>query len=232
MRTSYIAGGGASGSTPVVNQSALWANRASYQSNGNVVRFTDVGGGAAGTGLGTYWAYNSTLGRWKPQNGPVMLDGIDTANVGTAQIAIQNLNPNHAPINGGVIGGNGDRLVIAGYLGKSGTTDTYTVQFTLGSGGGTADTVIASLTMAAASRGGEFELKFKRISATSIQIQSVSGVWGSIAVESAVVQPAAVVISSLDSILQYIGVCVTSTGTTDAPTLADMTAFLVSSDSN
>ena len=199
-----------------------WASRPTLGSTIKGAFFaTDVGGG-------NFFYWNGV--RWKVVNGSCILDSIDTANVGTATASEQQLNASHALIPAGVIGGN-DRLRITGGFSKSGATDTVILRVRIGSAGTTADPIVATINLAAATLSAGFYLQLKRASATSIRLQGSANTLLSYGSESTSAYAAAVTIPNMDTTGLYISVTAQMSGTTDIPTLQDYTAEIYSTDS-
>lgn len=229
MRTSYITGGGTNGFAPVINQSALWADRAAYQFQGNTVRFTDIGGNS-GAGGGSFFFYTNT--RWKATNGQALLDAVDTPNSGITGVSEQNLNPNAIIIPAGVIQGN-DRLYLRIKAGKSGSTDAATINVRIGSTKTATDALIAALTMSAANRSIGCVLDLKRVDATSI-IRGGANINDSMGGPANTAYPSAVTLAggdSFDANALYLTIWQVMGGVADTITLQDYTLTLESTDS-
>lgn len=220
---------GAINGVPVTPQAATWATRASYQQLGRAMRFTDVGGGTLAAGGGTVWIWNGT--RWKPQNGNVLLDAIDTANPAVASAAEQQLNPNHAAIPAGVIQ-QFDRLWLRLSASKDAAVDTCTLRLRFGPLGTTADPVLTTIT-ALAGTGvslGVFE-EFKRITATSIQKQGNANSASSFNGADTGAFPAAVAVSDMDANIMYFSLTSQLPGGTEIATIQNYTLELYATDS-
>lgn len=227
-------GSAASGSSPVVFQADTYANRANYQTSGNIVRFTDVGGGTTGVGGGTFWFYNS-LGtpRWKLVNNSADIDNIDTLNAGVANTTPQNLNPNAAVIQAGVIQGF-DRLVMELGVSKSASVDTGTLVIRIGTTFTVADAAIGTLSLAGAAPSAGFRVKFKRLSATTIQMQGSSNVlnsWGGTSTGSYATAVALSGADSFDTTAMKISLWQTMTAGTEFLTIQDFESTLQTTDS-
>lgn len=185
--------------------SYLWAARPSAsQFNGAIIRITDVGGGNPTGGGGNYFFSNGT--RWKPLNGSIILDAVDTANSSIANTAEQNLNPTHDPIPAGVLG-DFDRLRLRMSWSKVGTVGNTTIRVRYGPLGTTADPLLVGITdLSGTSISGGYFIDFKRASATTLQklgngntVQSYTGA-------SAVAYPAPVVVSSMDANIMFLSI--------------------------
>lgn len=220
--------GGIAGSSSTVG-STTWANRPAAADNSSLVRITDVGGGPAGTGGGTLMYSNGT--RWKPVNGAVLLDGIDTANVGAANTTEQQLNPNHVVIPAGVVG-NFDKLRVMLTVSKSAGVDSATIRLRFGPLGTVADPAIATITaLAGAQQTFATIMQFRRASATSIQRLGNADSASSYQGASAGAYQAAVAVSSMDANPMYMTFSVQMTGGTETPTLQDYTLELLPTES-
>lgn len=207
---------------------ALWANRALFQTEvGRQVQFTDVGGGNPSTGGGATMRWNGT--RWKPVNSQVLLDAIDTANVGAANATEQQLNPNHAAIPAGLTQ-NYDRFLVRITLTKSGATDAATLRLRLGPAGTAADALLATVAIAAGTQSFGGMIEFKRLSATSVEQEGNADTGTSFSGPSANASPAAVAVSSMDSNTMYMSLTVQMTAGTEAPTLKDYTLELLAAE--
>ena len=206
----------------------LWSQRPSASLYpGAAFRFTDVGG-HGGDGGGNYFFSNGT--RYKPVNGSITLDTIDTFNTGVTGVAEQQLNPNHIIIPAGVIQGF-DRIRFWLGFSKSGTTDTATLNIRLGSAGVVTDTLLAAIAIQATTLSAGFFMEFKRQSATTVQKQGSANALLSYAGESTSAYPGAVTVQNLDTLAQYVSIGCVMGGTTDTPTLQDLTIELFSTDS-
>lgn len=194
-----------------------FANLPTASSNqGRVCRVTDLNNAL----------FESNGTRWKPVNGRAVIATLDSDWTGIAgtseQIAFQKLIPAN-------VIKNGDTLLIYGGYGKSGTSETTTIQIRLGTSGTTADTSIlltAPLSTTNISYG--MPLEFTRVSATSIE-RSLSGAtqnpFGT--TTSALATPVAV--SSMDANTLYITVTMTQSSTVETPTARRIRIELVSS---
>lgn len=202
-----------------VPPSFLWANLPSAALfPGSVVRVTDVGGGPTLAGGGNFFMSNGV--RWKPMNGNIVLDTIDTANSGIANTTEQQLNPNAVIVPGGVIAFT-DRLRLTIGISKSGTTDICTFRLRLGPLKSILDPSILTITIPAASASFNDQIIFKRKSATSIQRQgngdSATSFGG-----SALAYPTDITgLSSLDTIGQYFSLTQQMTTGTEFITIQD-----------
>jgi hypothetical protein len=196
---------------------------------GMQVRFSDVGGGSLFNGGGN--VLFSTGTRWKPVNGSILLDAIDTANIGVANTTEQQLNPNHVVIPAGLIAGF-DRLRVFLAMSKSGGADTSTIRLRFGPLGTVADPVIATITsLATTMQSLGSVMQFKRASATTLQKQGSGDPNLSYDGASTTPYPAAVTISNLDTTPMYLTVSAQMTGGTEFTTLQDLTFELLATDS-
>jgi hypothetical protein len=208
----------------------LWANRpAATSSNvGQYIRITDVGGNT-GSGGGNYFFSNGL--RWKPLNGSILLDGIDTANTSVANTTEQNLNPNHIVIPAGVIG-DFDRLRIRFTATKSSTVDTSVIRLRFGPLGTIADPAILTISGFSTTNISMGSLiDFKRTSATTIEKLGNGLTNNPYSGFSTIAFPADVTISSMDANPMFLSI--TSQMTTGAETvsLVDYTMELCPTDS-
>lgn len=147
-------------------QRALWADRASYQSLGTEVLFTDFGGGQAGAGGGTVCLWNGT--RFKPHNNIALLDRLDTTNgPSTTGATPYNLNPNAATIQAGQIGLY-DAVETLIVVNKSAGVETATFELRLGSAFTVADRLISSFTLTAGELNGRFFFRWKRTGSNTL----------------------------------------------------------------
>jgi hypothetical protein len=220
---------GAINGVPIIPQSALWANRAQFQSLGRQVRFTDVGPSESGTGGGNllYW----TGVRWKPVGSNLLLDAIDTPNVAAANAAEQQLNPNHVAANAGLVQ-DGDRLCILLTLSKNNAVETCTVRLRYGPLGTTADPVLATITtLAGASQSIGVMLEFKRTSATTLQKEGSADTSNSFGGASASAFPAAVTVSDMGTNPMFMSVTTQMSVGTEIATLQNYTLDLFATDS-
>lgn len=224
-------GGGNAQTIGFINQPAkyTWATKPLASSfDGLVIRITDVGSGQLGNGGGTLWFSNGT--KWKAVNGSAVLDSIDTPNASSGN-ALQNLNPNHNAIYGGVLGLY-DCFDVELTATKSGTTATATITLRYGPLGTIADPVISTISdLASTSQGGGYKFSFKRISAT--QIQRLGGAAGSnpFGGASLGLPPAAVTVSNMDTVTHYLSICCQLNSGTEVVTITDYTMTLASTDS-
>ncbi|MES1989227.1 MAG: hypothetical protein V4440_14580 [Pseudomonadota bacterium] len=203
--------------------SLTWANRPVLSSvvRGNFYA-TDVGNG-------NYFTWNGI--RYKPLNGSVLLDSIDTANAGIANTAEQQLNPNHNLMPAGLLQGF-DRFRIYLAASKSGTVDTCTLRVRFGPLGTVADPVIATITaLATTNQTYGTIMEFKRATATTVQKQGAGDPNVNYGGASATAYPAAVTVSNMDTTAMYLSLTAQMTAGTEATTLQDYTLELYSTDS-
>jgi hypothetical protein len=189
---------------------------------GKAYRFYDVGGGGASSpaGGGSFLFSNGL--RWKPMNGEAALDAIDTANTSILNAAEQQLNPNHATIPAGLIG-DFDRLIVFVGLSKSGATDTKTLRLRYGPLGTTADPLIASVAIAAATLSAGFFFQFRRNSATTLQRMGNTDTAGSGYLgQGTTAFAAATTVSDMDANPMFLTISSQSSGATDSVSLVDM----------
>jgi hypothetical protein len=209
--------------------SMLFAARPSAATyTGALIRFTDVGGGTTGTGGGNFYFSNGT--RWKPVNGSVLLDSIDTPNAGTASTTPQQLNTTHVAVPAGVIAGF-DRMRVWISAQKSGTVDTATITLLWGPLGTTADPVIATLSIATTNTTLGTILEFKRLSATSLQWVSNGTANNSYGGATTSAYPAATTVSNMDSTVMYLSIVQTMSTGVEFATINDYTLEQIASDS-
>lgn len=220
----------AQAAVPVNAPAALWANRANFQSVGNIVRFTDVGGGQLNTGGGTLWVYTGV--RWKPLNGECLLDSIDTRNTTAGASAQTQLNGNHNLIQRQVIR-DFDRFMVWLAMSKAGTVSAATVRIHLGAAGTIADTVIATVTtLAGANQSFGGTLEFKRLSATSVQRQgNADPAAGYTGANAGAYQAAVTLASSLDTVDQYLSISSQLDAGTEDVAVENYTMRLLATDS-
>jgi hypothetical protein len=226
--TTAISGSGPNGSS--IPPSYTWAtkpNAASYP--GAVIRLTDVGGGTGSLGGGNLFFSNGT--RWKPINGSIVLDSVDTPNAGVADTTEQQLNPNHVVIPAGAIGLY-DRILLRGTMSKSGTSDTATIRVRFGPLGTTADPVVATIaSLATTAQSIGFLQAFKRASATTFQKEGNGSTDTSFSGASTTAFPAPVAVSNLDTTPMYLSITSQLTAGTEIVTLQDYTLELLATDS-
>jgi hypothetical protein len=220
---------GAINGVPVAPQSALWANRAQFQSLGRQVRFTDVGPSESGIGGGNILYWTGT--RWKPVGSNVLLDAIDTPNVAAANAAEQQLNPNHVAVNAGLLQ-DGDRLRILLTASKNNTAETCTIRLRYGPLGTTADPVVATVTtLAGASQSLGIQMELKRLSATTIQKEGSADTSNSFGGASASAFPAAVTVSDMGVNPMFMSVTTQMSVGAEIATLQNFTLDLFATDS-
>lgn len=213
---------GPNGLLPMGVPVATWANRPAATQQNSSFFASDVGGGNF---------FYSTGVRFKPVNGSVLLDAIDTANVGPATTAETQVNPTHNIIPAGVIAGF-DRLRLKIAASKSGVSDTCTIGVRLGNLGTVADPLLATITLLQASQSMGYELEFKRLSATTVQKQGCGDANVNYAGQSATAYPAAVTVLNMDSVNMFLTLSTQMTaGGSDVPTLQNYTLELFSTDS-
>jgi len=224
--TDQAAGGGTGLLRPL---SAVWANRALYQTAGAIVRFTDVGPSESGTGGGNFFYWNGT--RWKPSGSNVLLDAVDTPNSSVANTTEQSLTPNRVAIPAGVIG-NFDRLLVRITASKNNTADTCTVRVRFGPLGTVADPVLATITtLAGANQTLGVILEFKRLSATSIQKQGNADSSNSFSGANGAAFPAPVAVSDMDANPMFLTISEQMTTGTEVATLQNYTLEQFATDS-
>lgn len=208
----------------------LWANRpsATTANTGRQARFIDVGGNV-GTGGGNFYFSNGT--RWKPMNGSIVLDSVDTPNSGIANTTEQNLNPNHIIIPPAVIG-NFDRLRLWVSMSKNAASDSATIRLRFGPLGTIADPVLATVTtLATTNQSIGFLLEFKRQTSTTMQKQGNASTDVSYNGASAGAYPAAVTVSDMDANGMYLSITSQLSAGTEIVTLQDYTLELYATDS-
>lgn len=217
---------GGTSPTPAI----LWAARPTPTSAnaGRQIRFTDVGGNV-GTGGGNFFFSNGT--RWKPMNGSIVLDSVDTANSGIANTVEQQLNPNHILIPPAVIG-NFDRLRLWVSMSKNAAVDSTTIRLRFGPLGTVVDPILATITtLATTNQSIGFLLEFKRQSSTTMQKQGNASTDVSYNGASAGAYPAAVTVSDMDANGMYLSITSQLTAGTEIVTLQDYTLELYATDS-
>lgn len=223
-------GGSATGLLPTIVQADVWANRALYQQAGNLVQFTNVGGGQTAAAGGTFMRWTGT--RWKIVSDG-LLDSVDTANAGVANVTPQNLNPNAATVPAGVIQAT-DRLDCEFGFSKSSTVDTATLALRFGSLFTAADALLGTFTLTTTEVSAGFRLKLKRLSATTFQAQGAGNMQNSMGGASTLAYPSAVALNGADSFdvtaMRFSLWQTMSTGA-EFVTLQDMEIFLRSTDS-
>lgn len=208
----------------------LWANRPAASSvPGALRRFTDVGGGFPGPSGGAILWSNGN--RWRPIDGAVPLDEIDTPNVGTNAATEQQLNPNHVVIPAGLLQ-DYDQLMVELMLSKAGTGDTATFRLRFGPLGTTADPVIATINGPAGTEQSlNTQMRFKRMSATTVQYMGNPDPRLGLAGASTSLPPAAVTVANMDSTPMYLSVTAQmTTGGTDVPTVNHYVLLWLASD--
>lgn len=208
----------------------LWGNRpaATSANVGRQARFTDVGGNL-GTGGGNFYFSNGT--RWKPMNGSIVLDSVDTANAGIANTTEQQLNPNHIIIPAAVIG-DFDRLRLWVSMSKSATTDSATIRIRFGPLGTIADPVLSTITtLATTNQSLGFLTEFKRLSSTTMQKQGNASTDISYMGANAAAYPAAVTVSDMNANGMYLSITSQMAAGTEIVTLQDYTLELYATDS-
>lgn len=207
-----------------------WATKPSASAfTGSFIRITDVGGGTGGLGGGNFFFSNGT--RWKPVNGSIVLDSVDTPNAGVADTTEQQLNPNHIVIPAGVIGLY-DRILLRCTMSKNGAADTATIRLRFGPLGTAADPIIATVnSLATTAQSIGFLQAFKRASATTVQKVGNATSDTSFSGASTVAYPAAVAVSNLDSTAMFLSITSQMTAGTEIVTLQDYTLELLATDS-
>lgn len=208
----------------------LWANRpaATAANVGRQARFTDVGGNL-GTGGGNFYFSNGT--RWKPMNGSIVLDSVDTANAGIANTAEQQLNPNHIIIPAAVIG-DFDRLRLWVSMSKSSTIDSTTIRIRFGPLGTVADPILSTVTtLATTNQSLGFLTEFKRQNSTTMQKQGNASTDVSYNGANAGAYPVGVTVSDMNLNGMYLSITSQLTGGTEIVTLQDYTLELYATDS-
>lgn len=196
-----------------------WANKPTSIATGRELFITD-----AGT-TGSFWTYNS---RWRPKNGIALLATLDaiSSNIAAAEtIVFQYLIP------AGLLQA-GDRLRLRFSAGKSGTTDSGTVRFRIGTAGTTSDTSLYSGTplIATTNRSASIITDWRLESATSLRQLGNSASSGAALGYSNVAAgaaAAAVTISNVSNAL-YFSVSLLSSGAADTVNLIDAQLELVS----
>lgn len=196
---------------------------------GRQIRFLDVGGGTGNFGGGNFLF--DTGARWKPVNGNLTLDSVDTANSAVANTAEQNLNPNHIVVPAALIG-NFDRLRLWVSMSKNGTVDTSLIQIKYGPLGTIADPVIATVSaLATTNQSIGFLLEFKRLSATTIQKQGNASTDVSYNGANAGAYPGPVTVANMDTTPMFLSITSTMTVGSEICTLQDYTLELYATDS-
>lgn len=195
--------------------SMLALSPATYQ--GRVVRVTDVNRAL----------FESNGTRWKPVNGRAVIGTLDTdwtGVTGTAeQIAYQRTIP------AGLIR-NGDALLITGGFGKSGTSETTTIQLRLGAAGTTADTsILTTSPLATTNITHGMYLEFRRQSATSIQRGMNGATQNPFGASASARGSATTLASSLDSVNQTLTLTMTQSSTAEVPSAWGFRVELISS---
>lgn len=217
------------GANPSGFAAVLWANRPTASaSTGAIIRVTDVGGNV-GTGGGNYFFSNGV--RWKPVNGCIVLDSIDTPNTSVANTTEQNLNPNHIIIPAGVIG-DFDRLRLRVTMSKSGAADTSTIRFRFGPLGTVADPILATISsLATTNISLGVLLDFKRASSTTVQKLGSASTDQAYNGASAGAYPAVTTVSDMNANGMYLSITSQMTGGTETVTVQDYTFELCPTDS-
>lgn len=212
------------------NNAMTWAGLPSASLyNGFVVRVLDAGGGPLNRGGGNFFVSNGL--RWKPYNGNIILDTIDTSNAGTANTSEQQLNPNAVviPANstvGGVIGAN-DRIRVTICGSKSAGADTATLRLRFGVGAGTGaskgltDSLLATITIPPTSLTFNFQFIFKRVDATTFQREGITDTTVMFGTGTVTFPTATTLASSLDTTPQFFGITQQMTGGTEFVTIQD-----------
>lgn len=214
-----VSGGWAVGS---VNYSSL-----PTVGDGTPVKVANIGGGTLGTGGGTWMFYSGT--RYKPINNQAQLDTIDTPNTSAANASEQQLNPNHALIPANVLG-TFDRLRVFVSLTKSAGVETCTFQIKFGTTGTTTDAVIATITLAAANNFYRGWLHFKKMSPTTLQLESGDPniAFGGVATYAF---PAAVAVGNMDTLGMYMSLTSTMSVGVETVTVQDYSLEWLATDS-
>lgn len=222
--TTAIQGGG------VTFPAYTWATKPDPTlSTGKTIRITDVGGNTAGIGGGNFFFSNGI--RWKPQNGSILLDSVDTANPGVANTVEQNLNLNHIVIPAGVIG-DFDRIRLWLSMSKNNTVDSTTIRIRFGSQGSITDQTIATITtLATTNQSLGVLLEFKRLALNSIQKQGNASTDVSYNGASAGAYPAATSVINMDTNAMFLSITSQLTAGTEIVTLQDYTLELCPTDS-
>ena len=214
----------------VAPQAYTWATKpAAASSTGMLIRITDVGGGTTNVGGGTHWFSNGT--RWKLVNSSGDIDTIDTANAGTANTTPQNLNPNAATVQAGVINAN-DRIILDLVLSKSGGADTATFAIRLGSLFTATDAALGTITLTT-EQSARVQVKWKRTGSNTIQRQGPSVILSSFGGATGVF-PTAVTLNgadAFDTTAMRLGLWQTMTGGTEFVTVQDLQLALFTTDS-
>jgi hypothetical protein len=223
---------GAGGTPSGIISSMLWAARpAPATIPGQIRRFTDVGGGNPGPSGGQFlWSNGS---RYRPMGGAVPLDEVDTPNIGTNVATEQQLNPNHVAIPAGLLQ-DYDQLMLELLLSKTGTADTATFRLRFGPLGTATDPVIATINGPAGSEQTLItQLRFKRLSATSIMYLGNPDTKQGMGGTSIALPLAPVAVSNMDSNAMFLSITAQmTTGGTDVPTLNHFVMLWLASDNN
>jgi hypothetical protein len=219
----------ASGSSPIAFPAYTWAAKpAAASSAGQIIRITDVSAGQSGSGGGSLFISNGV--RWKPLNGEVVIDGIDTPNDGVANTTENIVTPTSVVIPAGLIG-NFDKLKLLLTASKNGASDSCTIRLRWGPLGTVADPVISTITsLAGANQSFGSILVFKRTSATAIQKMGSADSAGGFTGPSLTAFAAATAVSNMDSNAMRLTITAQMTGGTEIPTIQDMQLTLSVSD--
>jgi len=219
----------ASGSSPIAFPAYTWAAKpAAASSSGQIIRITDVSAGQSGTGGGALFISNGV--RWKPLNGEVVIDGIDTANDGIANTAENIVTPTSVVIPAGLLA-NYDKLKLLLTASKNGVSDTCTIRLLWGSTGTVADAAIGQITaLAGGNQSFGSMFVFKRISATTIQKMGSADTAGGFTGASLTAFPAPVTVQNMDSNAMRLTITMRMTNGTELPTIQDMQLTLSASD--
>ena len=172
---------------------------------GRTVRLTDVNRAV----------YESTGTRWRPQSGRAVIGSLDTDWTGVAGASEQIVWQRTLPA--GLLR-NGDTLFTTGGFGKSGASETCTVQLRIGAAGTTADTsIIATAPLATTNVSYGMYLEFRRNTATSMQRSLSGATQNPLGATTSARGSATTLASSLDSVNQFLTLTMTQSSTVEVP---------------
>lgn len=189
---------------------------ASYK--GRVFRVTDLNNAL----------FESNNVRWKPVGNRAVIATLDTDWTGVTGTAEQIAFQKSIPL--GLISRNGDALLVTGGFGKSGTSETTTIQLRLGAAGTTADTsILSTAPLATTNVSHGMYLEFRRQSATSIQRGMNGATQNPFGASSSARGSAVTLASSLDSVNQILSLTMTQSSTAETPSAWGFRVELITS---
>ena len=223
------AGQGSGGSPGSIVSSMLWAARPTPAAAlGQILRFTDVGGGNPGPSGGLFLWSNGT--RYRPIGGAVALDEVDTPNVGLANTLEQQLNPNHVAIPAGLLQ-DFDRIRLRISASKNGSSDSATIRLRYGPLGTAADALIATIPApAVANQSFGVMIDFKRLSNTSWRQLGNADPSQSMLGSSTGAPASAVTVANMDTNAMFLSITMQMTVGSEIPTLQDFSMEWSASD--